>query len=433
MPAARDRSGALSLISGTRFPGALQAPESCGDGEARVLLRVHGESLEFVQIPLKSGGVEVEALRNSMSPAGRALLARHLRADEVEETAMSSRPTVDPMFLHATPASVRVSVVVCTRDRGAELRECLLHLKALTYDDIEVLIVDNAPTDGAGRTAFAAEVGTDSRFRYLVEPRPGLSWARNRGLAEASGDIIAYTDDDVRVDKGWVSALVAGFERRPDIACVTSLVCTASLQTPSEHYFDARVSWARSCEPQIYDHHAPVGDSLFPYSPGLFGTGAGMAFRTAVIRDLGGFDVALGAGTKSAGGEDLDAFVRVLQGGYALAYEPSSIVWHHHRADLAALSRQMYSYGTGLTAFMTKHLANRSTRWPLLRRLPRGVAKVMAIPSATRAGMKRVEVPSRLLLLREFAGMAAGPALYAMACVEANGHRSMVADGAVRE
>jgi hypothetical protein len=196
---------------------------------------------------------------------------------------------------------------------------------------------------------------------------------------------------------------------------VTSLVCTASLQTPAEHYFDARVSWAGSCEPQLYDRVAPDGDVLYPYSPGLFGTGAGMAFRTAVIRELGGFDEALGAGTRTAGGEDLDAFVRILQAGYVLAYEPSSMVWHHHRSDLDGLQRQMYSYGTGLTAFLTKHLLDRTTRSSLLRRVPRGVAKLASVPKTTRTAVGAVEVPSRSLLVREFAGMAAGPALYGIA------------------
>jgi GT2 family glycosyltransferase len=405
---------------GGEVPGSIPVPsDEAAYTAVRILVRLHGESLTFVERPVVDGGYVLGDVVSGLGAEARARLDAHLAEDAGSVQVVDGVP-----YVHAPesctrprPTGLSMTVVVCTRGRGEALRSCLARLARMDYPELDFVIVDNAPIDDSTQQAFLAEVGEDTRFRYVVEPRPGLSCARNRGLAEARGELIAYTDDDVTVDPRWADALVTGFLRRPDVACVTSLVCTASLETPAEHYFDSRVSWAARCEPRVYDSVAPEGDLLYPYSAGLFGTGAGMAFRTSVIRELGGFDEALGAGTRTAGGEDLDAFVMVLQHGHALAYEPSSVVWHHHRADLEGLQKQMYAYGTGLTAFITKHLLSRDTRYALLRRIPRGVAKMVAIPKATKnsVGQQQSSIPSRNLLLREFAGMAMGPALYGIA------------------
>jgi GT2 family glycosyltransferase len=192
-------------------------------------------------------------------------------------------------------------------------------------------------------------------------------------------------------------------------------VCTAAVDGPAEAYFDARVSWAGSCDPALFDMTSgPGAGALFPYSPGLFGTGANMAFRRDALLDVGGFDVALGAGTRTGGGEDVDAFVRVLQAGWALAYEPSALVWHHHRGTLEELHRQMYAYGTGLSAFLAKHLADPRTRMQVLRRIGAGLARARHIRAATDAELPPTAA-TRQAQLREAAGVLAGPALYLLA------------------
>jgi GT2 family glycosyltransferase len=235
-------------------------------------------------------------------------------------------------------------------------------------------------------------------------------------VLEARGELLAFTDDDVSVDAGWVHGLVRGFRRRPDTACVTGLVASASIENVAEAYFDARVSWSDVQTPRTYDLRTGQSeDALFPYSPGIFGTGANLALRTDVIRQLGGFDEALGAGTRTRGGEDLDIFIRVLRGGYALVHEPSALVWHHHRADMEALSQQMYAYGTGFTALFAKLMADRSTRWDLLRRVPTGVSRFLRVGKTTsQAAPSGVRMP-RALLLQEVKGMAHGPLLYVQA------------------
>jgi GT2 family glycosyltransferase len=209
-----------------------------------------------------------------------------------------------------------------------------------------------------------------------------------------------------------VQGLLRGFARRPDVGCVTGLVATADLAGAAEEYFDARAaSWSSRCEPALYDLPGDGTDALYPYSPGIFGTGASMAFDRDLLLAVGGFDEALGAGTRTRGGEDLDIFVRVLRAGRALAYEPAALVWHHHRADDGALRRQMYGYGTGLAAFVTKCLLTRGTRGEVLRRLPRGLGRMAAIKAATADRLGPAPAPAGALR-REFAGFLAGPFLY---------------------
>src|SRR5204862_3358204 len=109
-----------------------------------------------------------------------------------------------------SPPRPRVTAAVCTRDRAADLDRCLQALTTLAPAAHEILVVDNASrTDHTRRTAEAY-----SQVRYIYEPRPGLDWARNRAIGEATGDVIAFTDDDVIVDRRWVGALQQAFADR---------------------------------------------------------------------------------------------------------------------------------------------------------------------------------------------------------------------------
>ena len=92
-----------------------------------------------------------------------------------------------------------VTVAVCTRDRTDDLARCLDSLSCLDYPALEVLVVDNAPSSNATERLVRTRY---PNWRYVCEPRPGLNWARNRAIIESSGEIIAYTDDDVVVDPG---------------------------------------------------------------------------------------------------------------------------------------------------------------------------------------------------------------------------------------
>lgn len=381
----------------------------------RLLVRCHGETLGYLEEQVPADGLRVDDLVRDAVARHRDRIDAHLRADGVDGSPNPVPPATERCRSRPV-TSPPVSLVVCTRDRADTLAGCLIGLRTLDYRPLEIVVVDNAPTDESTRRVFAHEVGDDDRFRYVREPVPGLSRARNRGFREATGEIVAYTDDDVTVEPDWISALVRAFEQGTDVGCVTGLVAAAAIDSPAEQYFDNRVSWGRNCVPRLYDLDGRRGDNLlYPYSAGVFGTGANFAFRKDALDGIGGFDEALGAGTLTKGGEDLDAFVAVLRAGWVLAYEPSAVVWHHHRSDLDELRRQMYGYGTGLSAFLMKQLLDRRSRLAVLRRIPPGVVKLStALRTASRGGASAPDSPGgpRGLVRNEIRGIAAGPILY---------------------
>src|SRR4029077_17889450 len=98
------------------------------------------------------------------------------------------------------------TVVICTRNRAPELDRCLAAVKQVVYPKMEVLVVDNAPSDESSRK-IAERWGVD----YVVEPRQGLSRARNLGLQLSSNEIVAFIDDDAVPSPEWLHGLCAEF------------------------------------------------------------------------------------------------------------------------------------------------------------------------------------------------------------------------------
>jgi GT2 family glycosyltransferase len=301
-----------------------------------------------------------------------------------------------------------ITVVVCTRDRAASLRRCLRTLAALDHPNFEVVVVDNAPTTVATSALLAGEFADDPRFRHVTEPSAGLSRARNTGLAAARHDVVAFTDDDTLVDRKWLAALSDVFAHDDRVGCVTGLIPSAEFETAAQVHFDAKVSWSSSFDRVRYTlDMRPLPEPWFPFQAGRFGAGANFAVRRSALAAIGGFDVALGAGSASRGGEDLDLFVRVLRGGWALVYEPAAIVWHAHRVDAAGLRRQFFAYGLGFGAYAGKWLFHWETGPDLVRRAP---AVLSRLASARKEAVGQ-HIPASLLAV-ELVGVAAGPLVY---------------------
>jgi len=302
-----------------------------------------------------------------------------------------------------------ISVVLCTRDRPDSVVVALRKLFALRYEPFEIVLVDNAPSSDMTKDAVLAEFGDDPKFRYLREPRPGLSCARNRGIAEATAEIIAFTDDDVRVDQWWLDGIIRGFGRAKDVACVTGLIAADALENAVQLYFEKRRGVGLFHE-RVFDLTENRDDSpLYPYSAGIFGGGANFAMTRDALKEVGGFDEALGCGTPCGGGEDLDVFIRTILAGHRLVYEPSAIVSHFHRLELSDLTRQMQTWGSGTTAVLTAlALRDRKARFDLLRRVPIGLIRLSSVGNRAKGDST---LPSGMIA-REVGGMVLGPWLY---------------------
>ena len=253
----------------------------------------------------------------------------------------------------AEPAPPSVTVAVCTHDRPERLGRCLRALvavRAVGGRRPEVVVVDNAPSDDRTRATVAGFDGV----RYVREPRVGLDFARNRALAEADGDWVAFLDDDVVPDAGWFGGLAGALAVHPDAGAVTGLVLPLELGTEAQVLFERDGGFRRGFRPVRYQGSTMPGNRLYPVGAGIFGAGANMAFRRRLVLDLGGFDEALDTGAPLPGGGDLDMFYRVVRSGAPLVYWPDAAVRHEHRRTLAALRRQYHSWGLGFMAFLDK-------------------------------------------------------------------------------
>ncbi|WP_300972946.1 glycosyltransferase [Sphingomonas sp. LHG3406-1] len=245
-----------------------------------------------------------------------------------------------------------LSIAICTRNRAQRLARLLRSLDELrpepSFAGVEIIVVDNGSTDDT-KGAVARFAGA----RHVLERKAGLNFARNRALSEAKGDLIAFLDDDVVVDAGWLAGLVSAWRSRPDAGGFSGLVLPYRLQTEAQLLFERRGGFRRGfkrIEFRAGNYHNP----LFPVGAGSVGAGCNMAFDRRLLLDLGGFDEALDTGAPLPGGGDLDIFYRVLRSGRAMVYEPRYAVHHEHRETLAELQRQYWSWGLGLMAFVAK-------------------------------------------------------------------------------
>ncbi|MFD7317991.1 glycosyltransferase [Streptomyces sp. NPDC059883] len=356
-----------------------------GEGDIYALVRLRGRPAATVSCRVGAGEDPAEVL----SAAFRARHDPGRYAPPAAEPSAADPPAAEPSAVdppaepHAPP---RTTVVVGTRERAGQLARALDSLLAQDHPDFRVLVVDNAPVTSATRDLVASRYA--GRVDYVHEPRPGLALAHNRGLAEADGAVVAFTDDDVIADPHWLTALTAPFAADPGLGCVTGLILPARLTTPAQILLESHGGFAKGLEPRLYDPARPPADEpLFPFTAGSFGSGANMAFRAEALRAVGGFDPATGTGTPARGGDDLYAFVRVLSAGHRLRYTPWALVWHHHRETWRDLEDQAYGYGAGLTAYLTAILVRRPALLPaLLAKLPRGLAHARAITAHRPAG-----------------------------------------------
>ncbi|MEZ4595050.1 MAG: glycosyltransferase [Chloroflexota bacterium] len=206
-----------------------------------------------------------------------------------------------------------ITIVVCTRDRPAQLARCLATIQPQIDDQSELLVVGSAPSTDQERQ-MAQAVG--ARFAY--EPRPGLDVARNRGIRQASGEIVAFVDDDVRLADGWLATLRHAFQDT-SVACVTGRVLPLALIRPFSSSFVLRFSFDRGPKPSVLPE--PTVRSLVSHPPVPFSTGGNMAFRRDLFAQIGLFDEALDAGTPTGGGRS-DIFRRLLLAGFTAVYQP---------------------------------------------------------------------------------------------------------------
>lgn len=352
---------------------------------ARLLVTVAGTPQGQVTVPLHEGRATSAALAAAVAPLG-------------PPAAVRGAPT----------SSEPITVVIATRNRSESLGRCLRSVLASDHPALQVVVVDNDPDDDS--SARIVDTFASPRVRYVRETRRGASVGRNRGLAEARTDVVAFTDDDTEVDRAWASRIAGAFAADAALACLSGPVLAARLGSPEERAADVALAWNKGFTPRTFSMDAPPADSpIFPFSPGLFGIGANLAVRAAPARAVGGFDEAMGPGTPTHGGEDCEFMVRMVLAGHTLGYGPGGYVWHHHRPDQEALRAQLEGYAVGLGSFLTKVALSPQGRAAALRRLPAAIARLRHISAREADAGEAMPADADQTRTR---GMLAGPSAY---------------------
>jgi GT2 family glycosyltransferase len=397
----------------------LELPQARHGREYRALLavaRLDGDPLGAAVIRVEPGGLvpgdrlRVALRRQLDSELTDAFARRGLeRPASLPQEGLSALAGGGKRMRIARRRSLSVVVTTCRNPVGTE--RCLRSILACDYTEFEVIIVENRRGSTSTRQMLAEQFADEPRVRYVEERVPGLSRARNAGLEIAEGELVAFTDDDVIVDPAWVQRCADAFDSSGDIACVTGLILPLELETDSQLLLEQFGGFSRGFQRRTWRLPAArESHPLLPYTPGLIGSGANTALRADIARTLGGFDTALGAGTPAAAGEDLDLYIRLLQEGCVIAYEPSVIVWHTHPAASSQFRRRVYRYGVGLAATITKQFVSGSHRIELLAAVPTGVRYALD-PSSPKNARKGRDYPRRLTWLERL-GMLIGPAAY---------------------
>ncbi len=384
--------------------------------QAQCLVRLHSQPLGLVSLTLHTDGRNVA--REQAQEIWAALapqINQHLKEDglpllsSLDESGIPVEQT--PRCLQARALFLRsasfASVIVPTYNRPDRIVHCVQSLLTQDYPNFEILVVDNAPKSDATREAIVRHFGTDERVRYLCQPHPGVTWARNLGIAEARSNLLAFTDDDVKIDRHWLTELLRGFSVAPEVVCVTGLVLPLELETIAQEWFEQYGGFGKGFAQRLFHLKMPAPPSpLFPYTAGSLGTGANMAFKADYLRSAGGFDAML---EKAA--SDIEPLFQVIQRGHMLVYRPSALMYHPHNRDYEGLQNQLSRYGIGLGALLTKAVFEKPVRvFELAAKLPYGVFFVLSRRSPKNR-KKSSDYPQELSRL-ERQGMWQGVRLY---------------------
>lgn len=273
----------------------------------------------------------------------------------MQKTANYNGETLPREYQHST---VTATVVVCTRSRPASLRQCLQSIACLEPGPDEVIVVDNTAGDKATES-----LALEFLARYTIEPIPGLSRARNRGIVESKSEIVAYLDDDAVPDKHWLGYLLAPFAA-PSIAVVTGETILPGSSAGDDIREPIRFLSNKDChwfEAAAY---------------GTLGIGTNMALRRAACLGRKVFDERLGRGAPLHGMEEHHAFVRLLSLSYCAAHVPAAIVVHpfirrisieeevsHAIAYWLLLFLESPGHRLDLISFLCRRLGHKPVTW----------------------------------------------------------------------
>jgi glucosyl-dolichyl phosphate glucuronosyltransferase len=253
-----------------------------------------------------------------------------------------------------------VSVILCTYNRARLLDAALRSLEGVKQPSgfsWELLVVDNNSTDGTKAVVAAAGDRGVLPCRYLFESRQGKSHALNTGIAQAKGDILAFTDDDVTFDPGWLEGIWRAFEERECVGVAGRIVPVWS--SPRPRWYADSGPYALMTAIVRYEFGDERGPAVQPP------WGANMAYRRDAFVRHGGFDPRFGPmGRTLMRGEDILFARRLMAVGERLLYTPDAIVYHPvERERLTKRYFLAYYYQNGRMEVRMSSPSAKAVRW----------------------------------------------------------------------
>lgn len=257
---------------------------------------------------------------------------------------------------------MKVNVVICTHNRSDMLADTLSSWLDMSKPmpacgvEVELIVIDNASTDDTPDVVSACEDAI-----YHFESTPGLSHARNAGIAKADGELVAFVDDDIYFEKSWLLEVLAAFESHPEIDCLGGQ-SIPHFETNAPDWFGADAAKFYGSTSSGQEAHRME----YPEHP----FGVNMVFRKKVFQEVGGFDPDLGRiGQSLLSNEEKDFFYRAKLEGCVVQYWPSAII--HHRIPAERVSRSWLlerSYWQGISDVVFDRIVCQPSRTTLLKK-----------------------------------------------------------------
>lgn len=266
-----------------------------------------------------------------------------------------------------------ITSVICTLNRAELLAVAIQTYFAMRWRDEaehELLIVDNGSTDATRAAVERLQARFGDRLRYVHEPVNGLVYARNRAIAEARGEVVAFLDDDIDMDAEWGQAVADALARWPEVKCFGGKIVPI--------FPDGRPEWIHDEFLGMYGD-LRQGDEEKPFRYPDTPFGGNMIIRREVFERLGGFNPALGRYANNLlSGEESEFFARVHEAGHACRYLPGAVIFHKiakARTERGYILRRAYWHG--ISEELMARVANPRSPWRCARRAMR-----MALKSA---------------------------------------------------
>jgi GT2 family glycosyltransferase len=232
--------------------------------------------------------------------------------------AVSNRLAQVPFAIDEPAKWPKISVVVCSYNGSRTIAETLAALENLAYPDYEIIVVDDGSTDQTSAIASRHKV------KLIRTENNGLSAARNVGMNAASGDIVAYIDDDAYPDPHWLTFLASGL-RDTEHAGIGG----PNIAPPGDGAIADCVANAPGGPV-----HVLLSDCVAEHIPGC-----NMAYRRDKLLEIGGFDHRF-----RVAGDDVDVCWRLQERGWTIGFAPTAVVWHHRRGSLRGYLKQQKGY-----------------------------------------------------------------------------------------